>query len=154
MGQIPSRATRTDLLTVSGWVSYFGVRNGPTSWQKKLSELTEGVLVVDDDSLFRKNTFKALGVAEPIGKRVLLVEDDRFTRKLISGYLLPAGYVVKTAEDGLEAIAKLRAGLPDLIICDLNMPRMSGPEFLDIVRKRFPQVPSLSLVESTPKSCP
>jgi len=71
----------------------------------------------------------------------LLVDDDRFTLKLISGYLLPAGYVVRTAEDGLDAIEKLRAGLPDLIICDLNMPRMDGFEFLDVVRKRFPHIP-------------
>ena len=76
-----------------------------------------------------------------LGNRVLLVDDDRFARKLISGYLLPAGYVVETAEDGLDAIGKLRAGLPDLIICDLNMPRMDGFEFLDIVRKRFPHIP-------------
>jgi hypothetical protein len=45
------------------------------------------------------------------------------------------------AVDGLDAIGKLRGGLPDLIISDLNMPRMSGSEFLDIVRKRFPEVP-------------
>ena len=76
-----------------------------------------------------------------IGNRVLLVDDDHLTRKLISGHLLPAGYVVKTAIDGLDAIGKLRAGLPDLIISDLNMPRMAGAEFLDIVRKRFPQIP-------------
>jgi CheY-like chemotaxis protein len=52
-----------------------------------------------------------------------------------------AGYVVRTAVDGLDALAKLRAGLPDLIISDLNMPRMSGFEFLAVVRKRFPQIP-------------
>jgi len=55
--------------------------------------------------------------------------------------LVAAGYVVKTAVDGLDAIGKLRAGLPDLIISDLNMPRMSGIEFLDLVRIRFPQIP-------------
>lgn len=76
-----------------------------------------------------------------LGNRVLLVDDDDLSRKLISGHLLPAGYVVKTAVDGLDAIGKLRAGLPDLIISDLNMPRMSGLEFLAVVRKRFPQIP-------------
>jgi len=55
--------------------------------------------------------------------------------------LVAAGYVVRTAVDGLDAIAKLRGGLPDLIISDINMPRMSGVEFLGIVRQRFPQIP-------------
>jgi CheY-like chemotaxis protein len=73
--------------------------------------------------------------------RVLLVEDEPLVRKLISGHLVAAGYVVRVAVDGLDAITKLRGGLPDLIVSDINMPRMSGPEFLDVVRKRFPQIP-------------
>jgi CheY-like chemotaxis protein len=70
-----------------------------------------------------------------LGNRVLLVDDEALIRKVISGYLVAAGYVVQTAVDGLDALGKLRAGLPDLIISDLNMPRMSGNEFLAIVRK-------------------
>jgi len=76
-----------------------------------------------------------------ICKRVLLVDDDPLIRKFMSGYLVGAGHVVQTAVDGLDAITKLRAGLPDLIISDLNMPRMSGHELLPVVRKRFPQIP-------------
>jgi CheY-like chemotaxis protein len=73
--------------------------------------------------------------------RVLLVEDEPLVRKFISGYLVAAGYVVRVAVDGLDALEKLRTGLPDLVISDLKMPRMSGFEFLDVVRKRFPQIP-------------
>jgi len=73
--------------------------------------------------------------------RVLLVEDELLVRKFISGSLVAAGYVVRVAVDGLDAIRQLRAGLPDLIICDLKMPRMSGFELLGVVRKRFPQIP-------------
>jgi len=73
--------------------------------------------------------------------RVLLVDDEPLVRKLISGHLVAAGYVVRVAVDGLDAIGKLRGGLPDVIVSDLNMPRMSGSEFLDVVRKRFPQIP-------------
>ena len=79
-------------------------------------------------------------VGQPSG-RVLLVEDGPLIRKLISGCLVAAGYVVRTAVDGLDALGKLRAGLPDLIVSDLNMPHMSGLEFLSVVRKRFPQIP-------------
>jgi CheY-like chemotaxis protein len=74
-------------------------------------------------------------------ERVLLVDDEPLARKLISRYLVAAGYVVRMAEDGLDAIGKLRTGLPDLIISDLKMPRMSGVELLHVVRKRFPQIP-------------
>jgi CheY-like chemotaxis protein len=52
-----------------------------------------------------------------------------------------AGYVVRAAVDGLDAIRKLRGGPLDLIMSDLNMPGMSGFEFLTVVRKRFPQIP-------------
>src|ERR1700690_2912678 len=89
-----------------------------------------------------------------ISKRVLLVDDEPLIRKLISGYLVAAGYVVRTAVDGLDALGKLRAVLPDLIISDLNMPRMSGPEFLDVVRKRFPQIPVMVISSETADATP
>jgi CheY-like chemotaxis protein len=73
--------------------------------------------------------------------RVLLVEDEPILQKLISGHLVAAGYAVRTAKDGLDAITKLRAALPDLIISDLSMPGMSGLEFLGVVRRRLPQIP-------------
>ena len=76
-----------------------------------------------------------------IGYRVLLVDDEPLIRKLIASYLVSAGYVVLTAVDGLDALSKLRAGLPDLIISDLGMHRMSGIELLEVIRKRFPRMP-------------
>jgi CheY-like chemotaxis protein len=76
-----------------------------------------------------------------LNARVLLADDDPVVRGLISRYLVASGYVVRTAVDGLDALGKLRTGLPDLIISDLNMPRMSGIELLQVVRKRFPQIP-------------
>src|ERR1019366_2376455 len=92
-------------------------------------------------------------VGQP-GKRVLLVDDESLIRKLISGNLVAAGYVVQTAADGLDALGKLRAGLPDLIISDLNMPRMSGLELLAVVRKRFPQIPVLVITGEAPDRLP
>jgi CheY-like chemotaxis protein len=80
-------------------------------------------------------------MGEQLGKRVLLVEDEPVLQRLIAGYLVAGGYAVQTAVDGLDAIKKLRAGLPDLIISDLNMPRMDGFEFLHVMRNRFPQIP-------------
>jgi len=89
-----------------------------------------------------------------ISNRLLLVDDDPLVRKLISGYLVAAGYVVRTAVDGLDALGKLRTGLPDLIISDLNMPRMSGIELLEVVRKRFPQIPVIVISAVTADEMP
>jgi CheY-like chemotaxis protein len=76
-----------------------------------------------------------------LGNRLLLVEDEPRLRRIISRQLMTAGYIVRVADDGLDAIGKLRAEVPDVIISDLNMPGMSGLEFLKVLRKRFPQIP-------------
>jgi CheY-like chemotaxis protein len=89
-----------------------------------------------------------------LGNRVLLVDDEPLIRKVISGCLVAAGYVVQTAADGLDALGKLRAGLPDLIISDFNMPRMSGLEFLAVVRTRFPQIPVIVISSETADEMP
>jgi len=89
-----------------------------------------------------------------ISKRVLLVDDEPLIRRVISGCLVEAGYIVRTAVDGLDALGKLRAGLPDLIISDLNMPRMSGLEFLAVVRKRLPQLPVIVISSETADAIP
>ena len=86
--------------------------------------------------------------------RVLLVDDEPLMRERISGYLVAAGYVVRVAVDGLDALRKLREGLPDMIISDLKMPRMTGNEFLDIVRKRFPQIPVIVMSGAGPDEMP
>jgi CheY-like chemotaxis protein len=62
-------------------------------------------------------------------KRLLLVEDDRDLIELMSLLLEEAGYAVTTANNGREALEALGQGLPDLILLDLKMPVMSGPEF-------------------------
>jgi CheY-like chemotaxis protein len=82
-----------------------------------------------------------VSVQNEVQSRVLLVEDDPLIRKSIARLLEAAAYVVQVAVDGLDALRKLREGLPDMIISDLQMPHMSGAEFLDIVRERFPQIP-------------
>src|SRR6185436_11902208 len=50
------------------------------------------------------------------------------------------GYEVSTAEDGFDALLQMKSKVPEVIVSDLNMPQMSGFEFLSVVRRRFPQV--------------
>jgi two-component system chemotaxis response regulator CheY len=60
--------------------------------------------------------------------KILVVEDCPTTRALLGIYLRSSGYDVLFAENGLEALERLAADRPDLIMTDLNMPYMDGIE--------------------------
>lgn len=77
--------------------------------------------------------------------RVLVVDDEAANRELLSDVLASEGYEVVTAEDGLDALNQLTEPLPDVIISDLRMPRMSGFEFLAVVRRWHPDVPLIAI---------
>lgn len=71
-----------------------------------------------------KNTVLA---SEP-APTVLVVDDNESNRELILAYLEPLAVRTQIAADGLEALAKVGAGQPDLILLDIMMPKMSGFE--------------------------
>jgi CheY-like chemotaxis protein len=75
--------------------------------------------------------------------RILVLDDEPLICETAREILESEGYEVLTAADGLEGLHALSKSLPDLIVSDLNMPRMSGFEFLAIVRKRFPHIPTI-----------
>jgi len=68
---------------------------------------------------------------------VLLVDDESLIQQVFSALLRSGGYSVLTAENGVHALNSLREHVPDLILSDLDMPEMSGFEFLSVVRRRF-----------------
>src|SRR5207247_3201679 len=67
-------------------------------------------------------------------KRVLLVEDDRFLRRACEASLRQRGLAVTTAADGEEGLRLARSELPDLILLDMLMPKLSGLEVLRALR--------------------
>jgi|SRR5579863_1439073 len=71
---------------------------------------------------------------------VLLVDDDPALRDLLAAELEEAGFKAQQAEDGIDGLVKLRDKLPKVIISDLQMPRMSGIEFMSVVRRRYPSI--------------
>jgi len=77
--------------------------------------------------------------------RVLVVEDDPLVLKITAAMVRSFGFSVRTAEDGFVALKILREVLPDMILCDLRMPGMSGFELLSIVRRRFPHIPTIAI---------
>ena len=66
---------------------------------------------------------------------ILLIEDSRLLRKATERVLLKAGYRVVTAADGEEALRVAFATRPDLILLDMLLPKLSGPEVLRALRK-------------------
>jgi CheY-like chemotaxis protein len=60
---------------------------------------------------------------------ILVVEDEAIIVELLTVVLEDAGYRVMSARDGEEALQRLAQARPDLILCDIMMPRMDGVEF-------------------------
>jgi CheY-like chemotaxis protein len=80
-------------------------------------------------------------------QRILLVDDSEEVREFFQFGLEQAGYTVETAEDGVDAFAKLLRNRPDLIVLDAVMPRMDGLELLLKLRSDLaPPVPPAILV--------
>jgi PAS domain S-box-containing protein len=69
------------------------------------------------------------------GARVLVVDDDRDTRKLLKGYLKDAGLDVIQARNGMEALRRVEEDAPDAVLVDLSMPVMDGMTFLERLRR-------------------
>lgn len=68
-------------------------------------------------------------------KSILLVEDSRFLRKATERVLVKAGFNVVTASDGEEALKIAFSAAPDVILLDMLLPKLSGPEVLRSLRK-------------------
>lgn len=81
--------------------------------------------------------------------RVLVVDDEADVRKSVKLILSKAGYDVIEAEDGEVGVQTAKAGDNPLalnaIICDLNMPKMSGMEAIPYFRSQFPSCPVIVL---------
>ena len=78
--------------------------------------------------------FAVAATARPKLPRILAVDDSATTRSLLRSILETAGFEVATAVDGADAWAALQLRLPELIVSDVDMPRMSGFDLCAAVR--------------------
>jgi len=67
--------------------------------------------------------------------KVLLVEDSKFLRMATERDLTNAGYLVSTASDGEEALQVANDKLPDIILLDMMLPKISGPNVLKALKE-------------------
>jgi len=83
-------------------------------------------------------------------KHILVVDDASLVRHYYRGILEGAGFRVGEALNGLEALEKLLADPPDMLIVDINMPQMDGITFLaELRRQALPHCAIPALVTST-----
>ena len=78
-----------------------------------------------------------------VGKLILIVEDEPVFRSLLENYLSSLGAIIAVATDGIDALEKISTFAPDLLICDLAMPRMNGLKLVEHLRNEGVQTPIL-----------
>lgn len=74
------------------------------------------------------------GKKEKAKRRILIADDDEHVRDLVSDVLGTQDYDVEGVVDGHEAIERLKAGKFDLVILDVHMPKVEGPQVLETLR--------------------
>jgi two-component system, chemotaxis family, sensor kinase CheA len=94
----------------------------------------------------KSSSYKPRVVAEEMAgrkKSILVAEDSITSRTLLKNILETAGYEVETSVDGVDALTKLRSGQFDLVVSDVDMPRMNGFGLTSKIRadKRFIELP-------------
>jgi twitching motility two-component system response regulator PilG len=81
------------------------------------------------------------------GTRVLVIDDSNTIRRSAEIFLRQGGHEVMLAEDGFDALAKVVDHVPELIFCDILMPRLDGYQTCAIIKRnpRFAHVPVIML---------
>jgi two-component system chemotaxis response regulator CheY len=80
-------------------------------------------------------------------KKILAVDDSKTILSMVTQTLESAGYETLQAEDGIQGLEVLEGSAPDLIITDINMPRLDGFGFIERIRRsdRYRAIPILVL---------
>ena len=79
--------------------------------------------------------------------RVLVVDDSNTIRKSAAVFLRQGGHDVVLADDGFDALAKLNSSSPDIVFCDISMPRLDGYQTCAIIKsnQKYAQLPIVLL---------
>jgi twitching motility two-component system response regulator PilG len=89
----------------------------------------------------------AEAAAATTGAKVLVIDDSNTIRRSAEIFLRQGGHEVVLAEDGFDALAKVNDHQPELIFCDILMPRLDGYQTCAIIKRnpRFTHVPVIML---------
>lgn len=121
-----------------------------------------GVLIINPIEFARRGDLRAIPAAHPAeasaspyfstgGALVLVVDDSLTVRKFTTRLLAREGFRVATARDGVEALDQVRVALPDVILLDIEMPRMDGFELTRVLHSdpRTAGIPIIMITSRT-----
>ncbi|WP_454765515.1 response regulator [Cupriavidus campinensis] len=93
------------------------------------------------------STAGAVKASTALRRKILVIDDSSTIRRTAEIFLSQAGYQVMLAEDGFEALAKIGDLHPDVIFCDILMPRLDGYQTCSLIKKspRFHAIPVIML---------
>ena len=113
----------------------------------RVAQLQESIRVNAEVSGVVEAGAGASGAAAPARRKVLVIDDSSTIRRTAEIFLSQAGCQVLLAEDGFEALAKVGDMHPDLIFCDILMPRLDGYQTCALIKKspRFHAIPVIML---------
>jgi twitching motility two-component system response regulator PilG len=83
----------------------------------------------------REENYCVADTVNPGGTKVMVIDDSNTIRKSAEIFLVQAGYQVVLAEDGFDALAKIADHQPDVIFCDILMPRLDGYQTCALIKK-------------------
>lgn len=72
--------------------------------------------------------------------KLLIVDDNEGVRHLVSRWLDKAGFSVREAKDGAEALDKVKEDPPDIVLADIRMPKIDGIELARIIKTERPDI--------------
>lgn len=78
-------------------------------------------------------------------EKILVVEDDQLTSRILNFILKKEGYAVSSSPNGLDAIERMHVIQPDMVITDVMLPLKSGLEVTNYCKTHFPHIPVIIL---------
>lgn len=135
------------LQTLSGCISLLEKGHDPKYIeisQKMISKITQLLVQLRDITDIKKQKYLSTQILDLKAssahknyspkKRILVVDDEQNVLELLVQGLISAGYEVDGAKDGLEALSMVNTSKYDLIVSDINMPRMPGTTFFNMIK--------------------
>jgi CheY-like chemotaxis protein/anti-sigma regulatory factor (Ser/Thr protein kinase) len=93
-------------------------------------------------TMLAESMWRDIGLGETDMPTVLVVDDSAVDRRIVRGLLERAGdFSVVDAADGQEALELVEGSVPDVVVTDLQMPRLDGFELVEALKENFPSVP-------------
>jgi CheY-like chemotaxis protein len=79
-------------------------------------------------------------------KKILIADDEPHVSMILKLFLERSGYQVTTVLNGLQALTQIAKELPDLLITDVQMPKMNGIDLCEAINRDFPELQQLIIV--------